>query len=583
MKKLYIFLSLAILLQSCYGLGSPSENNNAKQPWRFSRTTDSVTTVEKTSSSGEYTKEILTQPDQRRQQIEKLHSEETTRVVEWDTIVNGMSEKAWSAADYFKASATACRASVSWANCGNLAILVGASVIIAIVLAFKLIVGGGKFAMAHGSTLDVRRWFFKGDATNASRHSSTHNKRGNWVDLTVSSSTVSSSKEATSTKAWVCGADNVCELKPYLAVASNSASDQADILYSSVPKSHIQMDASAVVFFNRLFEEHSNESDKFDRVKVANAVRALKMEQRRVRATSSSSSSGDLEPKQVVSHQEASSVLGKLVSSLLPRLNDSISRPDKIHLGKQCPSLSVPIGRHMTYEEAAAIIKPLDYYCVRSDTLYSNVIQFVQNAARKCTFCTHGGFFIDTTIIRLKGMEDGELYVCESVISGDILPNGIDTIRDVTGAARNGVQIRKFREMMSAPEAAGCIFMVAPLNDEVRERVNNVIGPNRQDKKSPCQLRSALLSYLGKPYPTNPFNFMPGIDKYGITSKFADEMDHSYFCSELVTAVYARTGVLPSKMLAHARRVYPVDFLIDGVITPSKIFKSVHVIQSNGS
>lgn len=272
-----------------------------------------------------------------------------------------------------------------------------------------------------------------------------------------------------------------------------------------------------------------------------------------------------------------SDAIAKELEPLFAMIPGFVRIPKQLNLKQGCADIQLKIGEPMSYDQLAAVVKPLDLFSLRSNTPFSNLIHVVQEQARSCTITTHVGMFVDTTLFSYPGMVDGEIYVVESVVGGNILPNNMDSVKDVLNQSVNGIQIRSLRKLMLAPEAATCIFMWSPLSAAKRKHVDQFIGLKRSAKKSPCRFTSVIAKYMGKPYPSNPFNFFPGIDNGHVSGFLGTELTSDYFCSEFVVSLYSDVGLLPANYAKKARSYYPADFFMSPDL--ASLFDRAHVVD----
>jgi hypothetical protein len=165
--------------------------------------------------------------------------------------------------------------------------------------------------------------------------------------------------------------------------------------------------------------------------------------------------------------------LTRKLSAILEMLPWFGEIPSEVRL---CQSnLVIPLLSPMSYEDVVRNAKPMDLFCTRGHTTNGKFIQMIEHMSRGSDICTHVGLFVDTSVIRLNGMVDGELYVIESVIGGDLIP-GPGPVYDIAGAAVNGVQIRSLKDIMISPENEATFFTWASLKPEYRQIVQRNVG-----------------------------------------------------------------------------------------------------------
>jgi hypothetical protein len=285
--------------------------------------------------------------------------------------------------------------------------------------------------------------------------------------------------------------------------------------------------------------------------------------------------------KEEAARLKKQSRLANAISSVLVRISPWFSSvPQRVDMSEL--EFAMPLERPMSYEEAVKHIKPFDLFTTRGHTVNSKVIQLIQGFSRGCNVATHVGYFCNTDILPVEGIEPGEWYVIEAVISGGLMPE-VDTVPDILNRAFNGGQIRSLRRIMTARENGTTIFGWASLNDEARAIVDrNCTGEAGQRRVAAC-----LDTYLGRPYPSNACNFLYGMTPLDMVTRYAKKkmtpIGEDYFCSELCMSIAAdpRIGLLPSEMVESARLFYPVDFLMPSPVPnmPSSLFKDYRIIQ----
>ena len=276
-----------------------------------------------------------------------------------------------------------------------------------------------------------------------------------------------------------------------------------------------------------------------------------------------------------------------------------------------CPKLAVPLNtKGIPYNVLKKLIKPMDIIGVHTEgSTLTNVISFVQKRARQCEFWTHVSIVVTKDIIGADEMEDGELYVLEAVITGDIVPGyNADPVRDIYGNILNGTQIRSLKEQLeySYKHSPKTTWWWGPLKPEVRKIVDECIRGdccvNNNPKKtlfgfkkpttpSPntnnCPLRKCIVDVYGTPYPTSITKFIAGFAPFEMEPVGAKTQSNSWwfnglnellpqhmtgyakqghggslFCSELIVYAFAHANVLDKDTYKdHARRFYPVDFI----------------------
>lgn len=159
-------------------------------------------------------------------------------------------------------------------------------------------------------------------------------------------------------------------------------------------------------------------------------------------------------------------------------VNDDVNVSETRRLERriQAEHLDVPLElTPMSWRDALPLIKPFDFYGVRSTGRLANLIGIVQGQFRNASLFTHGGTFVTTEVLQLPGMVPGKLYILEAILQGTTAPS---TVTDVSGININGVNVRDFEAVMDQPEDAGndWITFWAPLNAEARAKVEDFIA-----------------------------------------------------------------------------------------------------------
>ena len=123
-----------------------------------------------------------------------------------------------------------------------------------------------------------------------------------------------------------------------------------------------------------------------------------------------------------------------------------------------------------------------------------------------------------------------------------------------------------------------------------------------------CPLRKCIVDIYGMPYPSNPTKFLAGLLPFGadknpwwwngLNGLIPDHIsgydnrghDGTFFCSEMVAHLFSAIGVLHEPTYGpHARRFYPVDFIVDsgasnGMATngarPHELVESIYCISA---
>lgn len=225
---------------------------------------------------------------------------------------------------------------------------------------------------------------------------------------------------------------------------------------------------------------------------------------------------------------------------------------DEIDIISECNYQKIPVARSLKYSDFLKRAKPFDCIFFRGDTKVSKFIRFMQKITRGgwCTF-SHVGMIVDTTVLRLEGMNDGEKYVLESVIGG-IIPS-FDSVYNISGEAQRGVQIRSLEEQILAPENKNGLFFWAPLSKKNREKIEKIPMANR---------KTDIIKLIGIKYPLNLVNFInaikPGSTVSSILEPLEGTTNSTFFCSEMVARLYQIWCLIDPHI--NTRNIFPVDF-----------------------
>ncbi len=149
------------------------------------------------------------------------------------------------------------------------------------------------------------------------------------------------------------------------------------------------------------------------------------------------------------------------------------STPEELDFFKSCPQLVGAIGPPIEYEDLAKEFQSFDICGVKGYQFFGNNIQVIQNKFRGCSPITHISTLIREDVYQGKGMTENKdpVKVYESVIGGNRLPGGLDTVKNIEDEAENGPQIRSLREQLLAPENEKSIFVWCALRPEIRAKL----------------------------------------------------------------------------------------------------------------
>lgn len=246
-----------------------------------------------------------------------------------------------------------------------------------------------------------------------------------------------------------------------------------------------------------------------------------------------------------------------LISSLL------FKNPE-INMKEECDTMDVAIGKQLDYEKFASYAKPFDAIFMRSDTIVGYVVRQSQNYTRnKCKLFSHVAVLINTSVIKLDGMIDGEWYIIESVVTNLF---NYDPIKNIAGKTFSGVQIRSLRSQMKDSINQSTLFLWCPLKPKVRE----IIETNYDEK----MYKKMIVDLLGKNYTTNMMNFFTAFNPklFDWIRQFTGSVPGStYFCSEFVCYMYQQQGIIDPHV--ESKYIFPADFFDIEKINPPIFYK----------
>lgn len=178
---------------------------------------------------------------------------------------------------------------------------------------------------------------------------------------------------------------------------------------------------------------------------------------------------------------------------------------------------------------------------------------------------SHVGMIVKSDILRHPAIEEGKVYIWESVISGP-LGGGVTRL---DGKSFLGLQVRDFDEIVPAFSGKkGQTLGIAKLNKEWRDRIYASSGLYQE-------LFTELFNKLdGAVYDGNPISLLSALYKWlrccRCKKDYDDDLlsdspagllspDGWLFCSEHVALVYREMGFFPRSV--QVRNVLPMDFL----------------------
>ena len=199
-------------------------------------------------------------------------------------------------------------------------------------------------------------------------------------------------------------------------------------------------------------------------------------------------------------------------------------------------------------------LKPFDIILFRGGELVSDAISFVEKIFVGEGDWTHTGMVITTDIIPIKNGVPGKLYVWESTMSGK-LADGINNVE--TGDGFFGVQIRDLEKVIDKYDKDGdtkvawCRLLENPLNkkdDETDEEYNQRVELVKEN------VYKFYKDHNNTTYDYNCLNLLSAV-----YDKMPKWKNNTFFCSELVTAIYQVLGLIPKNI--DPELMSPVEFV----------------------
>ncbi|KAI9343509.1 hypothetical protein BDR26DRAFT_858216, partial [Obelidium mucronatum] len=178
---------------------------------------------------------------------------------------------------------------------------------------------------------------------------------------------------------------------------------------------------------------------------------------------------------------------------------------------------------------------------------------------------THSGILVDKSVLPLPCLEDGKLYIYESVFSGEVAGIVYSTVLPVDrppGKSHLGPQIRDF---LAVVEESTCDVAVCPLSPTHRSHVSKRL------QKNPRFLLDIHNQYKNHSYPlgniakviASASEKLYSIGK-GVSATFktlglsSSQESKNIFCSELVSTIY-RAALLPSFLAMDPAEFSPLE------------------------
>lgn len=246
-----------------------------------------------------------------------------------------------------------------------------------------------------------------------------------------------------------------------------------------------------------------------------------------------------------------------IISSLL-------FKDPEVNIREECSLVDVALGDQLDYEEFSKLAKPFDTIFMRSDTMVGYIVRQSQNYTRnKCKLFSHVTMLINTSVIKLDGMIDGEWYLIESVVTNLL---NYDPVKNIAGKNFSGVQIRSLREQMKSEINKSTLFMWCPLRPKFRQ----IIEKNYNE----ILYKKMIIELVGKNYTINIMNFFSAFNPklFDWIRQFTGSVPGStYFCSELVCYMYQQQGIIDPHV--EPKYIFPADFFDVEKINPPIFYK----------
>ena len=219
--------------------------------------------------------------------------------------------------------------------------------------------------------------------------------------------------------------------------------------------------------------------------------------------------------------------------------------------------------KSIQYTAAKSEIKPLDLVLFRGSEMVSKTIQYLEKLEVGNGDWSHVGLVVSKEVLpHLKNAKDGELYVWESTLSGELNDNVLDL---ESNESVFGVQVRCLDQLVDEYNQGERVIAWSSLKD-------NPCVPRKGEDTEAYELRMGRLceklsalhkKYHHESYELNPITMLAAL--YPIFRKLRDWLgwgQDMMFCSELVATVYCDIGIL-NRDEVDPENVLPVDFLGD--------------------
>lgn len=214
------------------------------------------------------------------------------------------------------------------------------------------------------------------------------------------------------------------------------------------------------------------------------------------------------------------------------------------------------IKQFIKYEDAKRYMRDFDVVFFRGDDFVSGMIRATEKELVGRGEFSHCGIIVTKkTLPFLDLLEEGELYIFESVMSGSLN----DGVLSIQGLALLGIQIRSLSALIRA----------------MRRRSQVQIGwmeitDNPLDEMPRTELLGRMehlyLETKGKPYPVNITKLLSALDTKLLVGKRkpATMLPSDFFCSQFVVYVLCQVGRLPLDL-------YPTDYTPADLLPGSKL------------
>lgn len=191
-------------------------------------------------------------------------------------------------------------------------------------------------------------------------------------------------------------------------------------------------------------------------------------------------------------------------------------------------------------------VKPLDLFFFKSDGLYAKAIKMVEflKTNHQDTW-THVGLVVNRHVIPNLKVNDDNLYLWESSVSG----NYKDEVSQILDAESHqgilGVQVRPLEQVVDGYLNEKCQVGWSRLifNPIIKSEFESQEHYNKRFTELQNKLNHVHEKSIGSMYQINPFRLLGSF-----WSWFSGKDNSMYFCSNFVTYVYEKIGILPKQI-----------------------------------